>query len=668
MSTINRLSSVDALQPGDLMPIWDGSNGDTRKASMTTLLAYITSNFVDPDYTTRIIAPSATGFTIDAGSTGDSLWLIVNPVADYAAGSIWLPPSTSAVDGQEIVVTFTAAVTALSVTSVGATVSGFTAGAGDNDTFLLRYNTEQLTWYAISSIGSGSVSYTPAGTGAVVRTVQEKDRDIVGIKDFGVVANGTVDDSAAMVLAIASAKLLGHGLRASAGDIIHLGTFADSGVQVKFLIDFDDFTFETNNCEFTANASINSSHAGSNSQILFKITGSECNIGDFRITGSANVKTIAGRAGITPVWIHADGANNRNIDLGTMICNTIYTGIVVSSSAPNSYRTRGIRFKTLFIDDGFYGLNCVENGDSVRGNIDTSQVVRSYFVYGVTDHKNMTLATRNTYTAGGTINLSQCVIARLTRDTSAITIDYSATDEDSSSASVDFNHIHDDATASIRDVTVNFDITKGSTAAPVINFATFEAGSTTPQAVATGKAFDNIRLGGTSNNTSSDPLVLTTAMDGGTISRIFIDQNLMKAFNGPCKEYQIFRDDTTMISEAALGTFLVDVPVGHLQFNDRRAKFTVIASEDLSVQTGRNFRMEEFWVSFVCPSTGTVIVHSATSKDSLEEDTGVFNPVFTIATGGAGSFYIRVSETGTPGYSGGVGSIKVYMEVFDWKS
>tara|TARA_R110000782_G_scaffold62439_1_gene128330 strand:+ start:212 stop:2425 length:2214 start_codon:yes stop_codon:yes gene_type:complete len=133
------------------MPIWDGSNGDTRKASMTTLLAYITSNFVDPDYTTRIIAPSATAFTIDAGSTGDSLWLIVNPVAAYASGSIWLPPATSAVDGQEIVVTFTAAVTALSFSAVGATVSGFPSGVDPDDTFRLRYNTEQLTWYAISS-------------------------------------------------------------------------------------------------------------------------------------------------------------------------------------------------------------------------------------------------------------------------------------------------------------------------------------------------------------------------------------------------------------------------------------------------------------------------------------------------------------------------------------
>ena len=67
MSTINRLSSVDALQSGDLMPIWDSSNGDTRKASMTTLLAYIQASFADPDYTTRIVAPAASGWNVDIG-------------------------------------------------------------------------------------------------------------------------------------------------------------------------------------------------------------------------------------------------------------------------------------------------------------------------------------------------------------------------------------------------------------------------------------------------------------------------------------------------------------------------------------------------------------------------------------------------------------------------
>jgi hypothetical protein len=48
MATINQLSSVDTLQGGDQIPVYDQSNGDARKASMTTLLQYIDSNITLP--------------------------------------------------------------------------------------------------------------------------------------------------------------------------------------------------------------------------------------------------------------------------------------------------------------------------------------------------------------------------------------------------------------------------------------------------------------------------------------------------------------------------------------------------------------------------------------------------------------------------------------------
>lgn len=48
MATINQLSSVDSLQNGDQIPVYDQSNGDARKASMSTLLSYIESNIELP--------------------------------------------------------------------------------------------------------------------------------------------------------------------------------------------------------------------------------------------------------------------------------------------------------------------------------------------------------------------------------------------------------------------------------------------------------------------------------------------------------------------------------------------------------------------------------------------------------------------------------------------
>jgi hypothetical protein len=165
MSTINRLSSVDVLQPSDQIPVWDSSNGDTRKASMSTLLAFVESYFADPDYTTRIVAPNVDGFNVDIGNTGDSSWLIVNPTLNYTTGSITLPTTAYAVNDQEITVVFTAQVSSFSITGAGATVLGAPTQIGTYDSFRVRYNAAQLTWYTLDTTGDGSGS----GTSSIVR-------------------------------------------------------------------------------------------------------------------------------------------------------------------------------------------------------------------------------------------------------------------------------------------------------------------------------------------------------------------------------------------------------------------------------------------------------------------------------------------------------------------
>lgn len=153
MTTINRLTAVDALQAGDSVPLYDTSNGDARKASISVLLAFMQANldFSPADlYTTQYSAPSATGFSVSITDGDDSIHLILTPTAGFAAGTIVLPSVASAVNKQEVLVNCTQAVTTLTIDGNGATaVTGEPTTLAANDFFRLKYDAPTSTWYRV---------------------------------------------------------------------------------------------------------------------------------------------------------------------------------------------------------------------------------------------------------------------------------------------------------------------------------------------------------------------------------------------------------------------------------------------------------------------------------------------------------------------------------------
>lgn len=136
--------AIERLNTGTIalasqIPFYDAANGQDRRASVTELSTLLQAQAVGA-LQTQYSAPNATGFsvTISPTVTGGSVWLLLTPTAGFAAGTIVMPASP--VDGQEVLVSCTQAVTTLTVNGNGHTVNGAPTTLAANAFFKLRYD------------------------------------------------------------------------------------------------------------------------------------------------------------------------------------------------------------------------------------------------------------------------------------------------------------------------------------------------------------------------------------------------------------------------------------------------------------------------------------------------------------------------------------------------
>lgn len=150
MTTINQLSTISSLSASDKLVVWSDANGDSRKASLSALMAFIESQFASPEFETVITAPTASGFNIQMPVYTKSVWEIINPTGTFAAGTLTLPAPTDCFDGQQIIVCATQIITAFTLAGNGSTIVGTPVSLGAGGFFTIRFNALQKTWYCTS--------------------------------------------------------------------------------------------------------------------------------------------------------------------------------------------------------------------------------------------------------------------------------------------------------------------------------------------------------------------------------------------------------------------------------------------------------------------------------------------------------------------------------------
>ena len=195
-------------------------------------------------------------------------------------------------------------VTALSNKALGATVmtagTGLTGG-GDlsaGRTFAVDFGATSTT----ATVGNDSrLSFIAAGTGATTRTLQNKLRDVISVKDFGATGDGSTNDTVAIQAA----------LTAGAGKSVYFpaGTYITSaGLNVSA----NTYVYGDGG---TANISVQPTASADTFNNGLVITGSGITISGLKISGTNEYSFVGGARTAYASAISMNGTPAINIDI-----------------------------------------------------------------------------------------------------------------------------------------------------------------------------------------------------------------------------------------------------------------------------------------------------------------------------------------------------------------
>jgi hypothetical protein len=225
---------------------------------------------------------------------------------------------------------------------------------------------------------------------------------------------------------------------------------------------------------------------------IFEISGArDLEVGDFNIIDTGGDNSYSWRGAIA-FLLNAERISSSNLNFGALKGNGLVSLLTVVGKG--KHRVQDVRIRRIECEDCFYGFNCQDNGDDVEiGRIVAIRCRRSYFVYGVRNHK---VAVES---LDGKKSTSDVLIKRYKFDTSNLEIRYRAHGSEiiAPNGLVAIEHQPEITTGPsiIADIAIELDVdAPASTAFPVV-FRSYESDGT-PETDTTRNRWTRITLSG----------------------------------------------------------------------------------------------------------------------------------------------------------------------------
>ena len=436
------------------------------------------------DYQDQGTLPAAT-LDLDIDST-----VLMMQQFDERLGRTFSLPASSAADG-----------------TMPAPVGGYVLGwdaLGKNLTNLPASAGTSLIDLAASS-GSSLVGFIQSGTGAVARTVQDKDRERVSVFDFMTAAQIADVQSGALTLNVQAA--VNAAFAASKQVYFPSGNYW-FGNQSAYAIMIDLSSYGNGISIITDKSVTLTCNTTDNSFPLFfylKGNGS-FSCGDIIFRDLGGDLTITNKGAVGFYLINAAGVSFSDLSFGSIAGYKLTSPMIINTqavagSADNSNnRVTGIAIKAIYSILCYYGFNCQNQGDDVVIDLlYTYQNIRSYYVFGVTNHKVNVYANQSYSATTGAVNISRSSPGLPTK---AINVRYVARNNIYTTVNhVMIQHVGNGllgtTTGTIDGITLDLDIEEASaTGNYPVKIVTYTGAGGTEYAPATANVVNNVTITG----------------------------------------------------------------------------------------------------------------------------------------------------------------------------